>query len=509
MATGHVNIAPRGLGIAVLTGGIMAHVSAPLAAADATFTDMLGQQMVHAVQTAPIHTALNMAIGQEKFGHAVTASLRQGVGHAIGASLAHQMGQWYSGPDKINYFMHKMGHFASGALGGAITADDPLGGAFGAAFAEVSMEAMADAKAEAALVKQENPDLPKEELKQILHERLIAKRFFSQVIAGFAGTLAGGDFSVAANAAAIALDYNMMPTLLDEACREYYGLTEAALDAKEAARPATPRTFAAIKAFNEYNELYEHLDAVQREQHRTQGISAESYAANAYQGTERMLAENAMAKFATGQEITDYERGVISDFADLGIDKTKSGAASIAIMTAANVALKSVATRVPLATRLIAGKTLPVKVSQAVNTAKIAAKLKSAAVIPDRPSSSSFYTTLFKAELKPGAHYPGRDIVHFQEANKQLYSAMQLDTGFACQMETLYPGIAKAVAPGARGAFPINPPTKLGLTWHHNAYESGILELIPQTHHTAKGVVQANLHPGGKGGQQIWGGGRK
>jgi hypothetical protein len=134
---------------------------------------------------------------------------------------------------------------------------------------------------------------------------------------------------------------------------------------------------------------------------------------------------------------------------------------------------------------------------------------KGPAIIPDRPSSSSFYTTLFKAELKPGAHYPGRDIVHFQEANKQLHSAMQLDTAFACQMETLYPGIAKAIAPGARGAFPINPPTKLGLTWHHNAHETGILELIPQTHHTAKGVVQANLHPGGKGGQQIWGGGRK
>ncbi len=237
VATGNVNIAPRGLGIAVLTGGIMAHVSAPLAAAETSFTDMLGQQTVHAVQTAPIHAAISMAIGQEKFGDAITSSLRHGVGHAIGASLAHQMGQWYSGPDKINYFMHKMGHFASGAVGGAITADDPLGGAFGAAFAEVSMEA-ADAKAEAALVKQENPNLPKEELKQILQERLIAKRFFSQVIGGFAGTLAGGDFSVAANAAAIALDYNMMPTLLDEACREYYGLTAEALDAQEAARPA-------------------------------------------------------------------------------------------------------------------------------------------------------------------------------------------------------------------------------------------------------------------------------
>ena len=218
VATGHVNIAPRGLGIAVLTGGIMAHVSAPLAAAETTFTDMLGQQTVHAVQTAPIHTAISMEIGQEKFGDAFTASLRHGVGHAIGASLAHQMGQWYSGPDKINYFMHKMGHFASGALGGVITADDPLGGAFGAAFAEVSMEAMADAEKVSQEIYQEDPNLSISEVKAIVKERLIAKRFFSQVIAG---TLAGGDFSVAANSAAIALDYNMEPTLTGAAVSAY------------------------------------------------------------------------------------------------------------------------------------------------------------------------------------------------------------------------------------------------------------------------------------------------
>ena len=55
----------------------------------------------------------------------------------------------------------------------------------------------------------------------IVKERLIAKRFFSQVIAGFAGTLAGGDFSVAANSAAIALDYNMEPTLTGAAVTAY------------------------------------------------------------------------------------------------------------------------------------------------------------------------------------------------------------------------------------------------------------------------------------------------
>jgi len=229
VATGHINISARGLAAAVATAGLIG--SGPIAGADTTFTDMLGQQMVHAVQTAPIHTAINMAIGQEKFGDAITSSLRHGVGHAIGASLAHQMGQWYSGPDKINYFMHKMGHFASGAVGGAITADDPLGGAFGAAFAEVSMEAMADAEKVSQEIYQEDPNLSISEVKAIVKERLIAKRFFSQVIAGFAGTLAGGDFSVAANSAAIALDYNMEPTLTGAAVSAYLAQQVPALTA--------------------------------------------------------------------------------------------------------------------------------------------------------------------------------------------------------------------------------------------------------------------------------------
>ncbi len=56
--------------------------------------------------------------------------------------------------------------------------------------------------------------------------------------------------------------------------------------------------------------------------------------------------------------------------------------------------------------------------------------------------------------------------------------------------------------------FPSRPPTELGLTWHHNSYEIGILELIPRSHHTSAGIVQQNLHPKKKGGIEIWGGGR-
>ena len=82
------------------------------------------------------------------------------------------------------------------------------------------------------------------------------------------------------------------------------------------------------------------------------------------------------------------------------------------------------------------------------------------------------------------------------------------DTSFASIMESRYPGIMNAVKPGVKGSFPSKPPTELGLTWHHNVYESGVLELIPREHHIAPGLVQANLHPGGKGGMKLWGGGR-
>jgi hypothetical protein len=207
----------------------------------------------HELKAAPTRMAINTTIGGERFEDAAISTLRQGASHAIGATLAHQIGQLYQGPDKLGYFTHKLAHFASGALSGTIMANDPFGGAFGAAFAEVAMEAMVDAKAEATAIKQENPNLPKEELEKQLHDRLMAKRFFSQVIGGFVGTIAGkGNFSLAASTAAIALDYNMMPTLLDEACREYYGLTTEALDARESGR-TSPSIVMSI-AIDEYAE---------------------------------------------------------------------------------------------------------------------------------------------------------------------------------------------------------------------------------------------------------------
>ena len=56
----------------------------------------------------------------------------------------------------------------------------------------------------------------------------------------------------------------------------------------------------------------------------------------------------------------------------------------------------------------------------------------------ERPLSSSSYSVLFRADLKPGVHYPGnRDIVHFQEANMQLHNKMKIDPVFASQDDNI------------------------------------------------------------------------
>jgi hypothetical protein len=90
---------------------------------------------VHELKVAPTRMAINTTIGGERFEDAAISTLRQGTSHAIGATLAHQLGQLYKdGPDKLGYVTHKLAHFVAGALTGKIMANDPFGGGFGAAY---------------------------------------------------------------------------------------------------------------------------------------------------------------------------------------------------------------------------------------------------------------------------------------------------------------------------------------------------------------------------------------
>ena len=220
LATGNFKVDVRGLGTTIAAAALIG--SGPNLSAEATFMDNLATQVVHELKAAPTRMAINTTIGGERFEDAAVSTLRQGTSHAISATLAHQIGQFYQGPDKLGYITHKLAHFASGALTGTIMANDPLGGGFGAAFAEVAMEAMVDAEKEAKAIYKENPTLSIPEVEALMKERIMLRRYFSQVIGGFVGTVAGdGNFGVAASISAIALDYNMEPTLTSAATAAY------------------------------------------------------------------------------------------------------------------------------------------------------------------------------------------------------------------------------------------------------------------------------------------------
>ncbi len=124
-----------------------------------------------------------------------------------------------------------------------------------------------------------------------------------------------------------------------------------------------------------------------------------------------------------------------------------------------------------------------------------------------RPASSPNYSVAYETSL-PSPAYPGRSAeFHFSEANRSLHAAFEADPRFAADMEGLYPGIFDGVAPGPKGGFPREAPTDQ-LTWHHEATRPGTMQLVPRDQHIAPGPVQQSLHPGGKGGMAIWGGGR-
>ena len=126
-----------------------------------------------------------------------------------------------------------------------------------------------------------------------------------------------------------------------------------------------------------------------------------------------------------------------------------------------------------------------------------------------RPSASPHYSVAYSGQLVEGRDFPGRSpATHFQESNRQLHEALSADPEYAASLEAQYPGIIAGVQPGARGAYPRRAPTS-ELTWHHNAWDDGRMELVPTAHHEAAGPVQRTLHPNRRGGMEVWGGGRK
>jgi RHS repeat-associated protein len=115
--------------------------------------------------------------------------------------------------------------------------------------------------------------------------------------------------------------------------------------------------------------------------------------------------------------------------------------------------------------------------------------------------SGNAYSVAFETRLSSSS-YPGLTRAqHFQEANRNLFNAMEADTQFNTQMNTLIPGIQQQLR-STNGAF--SPRSPANWTWHH-AQRPGVMQLVPRAQHRAPGPIQRLLHPNGIGGFKIWG----
>lgn len=117
--------------------------------------------------------------------------------------------------------------------------------------------------------------------------------------------------------------------------------------------------------------------------------------------------------------------------------------------------------------------------------------------------SGNAYSVAYETRL-PRSAYPGRSRGHhFKEANRNLAAAMDADPAFGQLMESMIPGLRKAIV-GPRGGISRRSPTSLGWTWHHHV-DPGRMQLVPTVQHEAGGALQRLFHPGGVGGFSIWG----
>ncbi|WP_414477536.1 HNH endonuclease [Photorhabdus khanii] len=119
-----------------------------------------------------------------------------------------------------------------------------------------------------------------------------------------------------------------------------------------------------------------------------------------------------------------------------------------------------------------------------------------------RPLSSPNYSVWYQTDIPADLHSSSRP-KHFNNANKQLYEAIQKNPSLA---KSLPPEIVAHVQLGPKGGFErTSPPNH---SWHHNAQDPTKIELIPRSQHQAPGAVQKNLHPNQEGGFKKLGSGK-
>ena len=107
------------------------------------------------------------------------------------------------------------------------------------------------------------------------------------------------------------------------------------------------------------------------------------------------------------------------------------------------------------------------------------------------------YHTFYEYELDI-KDYMKSDSVQFRKANKALIEKMNSDSNFKKQILSAHPEMKQWLDNPNLS----NSPT--GYTWHHYEQE-GILRLVDRSDHSHNFGI---YHPTGKGGRDIWGGGK-
>ncbi|MPR31925.1 RHS repeat-associated core domain-containing protein [Salmonirosea aquatica] len=114
--------------------------------------------------------------------------------------------------------------------------------------------------------------------------------------------------------------------------------------------------------------------------------------------------------------------------------------------------------------------------------------------------NGNFYSVAFETKI-PNSLYPNKgSYSHFKAANTALSEAMATDATFANNMKSLGISIPRTNGGTITGGKIPN------WVWHHNT-EPGVMQLVPQIQHTNGSIFWNTLHPGGRGGMSIWGGG--
>ena len=119
-------------------------------------------------------------------------------------------------------------------------------------------------------------------------------------------------------------------------------------------------------------------------------------------------------------------------------------------------------------------------------------------VAPKAVPDGKYYSVAYEMKLNPKS-YPGKSsYMYFKEANLSLEGTMRSNSG----LSNLGISVPKSSAGSVIGKSPA------GWVWHHDV-GAGTMQLVPKVQHPniPGGIFWETLHPGGKGGMSIWGGG--